>query len=129
MRAEADAPEGRRRGCRGRRLRPRRPWRLSPLPLGPLPACPHSRGWLGIARPGAFAEYVAEPDARRLLPLDGLDPVRAAPLTDVGLTAHHAVRRAAPACTPTGTLVVIGLGDVGQAATPDSPGKRARSES
>ncbi|MFJ2767614.1 alcohol dehydrogenase catalytic domain-containing protein [Streptomyces sp. NPDC087300] len=81
--------------------------------------CPGAGGWLGVGRAGGFAEYVAVSDARHLLPLKGLPAEQAAPLTDAGLTAYHAVRRALPALAsrgPRGAVVVIGLGGVGSFA-------------
>ena len=52
----------------------------------------------GAAEPGwvvdgGFADYVLVPDRRFLLPLDGLDPVKAAPLADAGVTPYRAVQR------------------------------------
>jgi len=44
------------------------------------------------------------------------DPVYAAPLTDAGLTPHHAVRRSWAKLSPTSTAVVIGVGGLGHLA-------------
>ena len=48
----------------------------------------------GLGRDGGLAEYVVVPSPRLTVPLDGLDPVAAAPLADAGLTPYHAIRRA-----------------------------------
>jgi propanol-preferring alcohol dehydrogenase len=48
--------------------------------------------------------------------LGGLDPVKAAPLTDAGLTPYRAVKRAVPRLAPGTTAVVIGVGGLGQHA-------------
>src|SRR5699024_2284547 len=39
----------------------------------------------GLGASGAMAEYLLVDDPRHLVPLGGLDPVQAAPLTDAGL--------------------------------------------
>jgi propanol-preferring alcohol dehydrogenase len=70
----------------------------------------------GWARDGGYAEAVVVPSARYLLPLGGLDPVRAAPLADAGVTAYRAVRRVGPWLRDGGTVVVIGAGGLGQFA-------------
>ncbi len=53
------------------------------------------------------------PAGRHLVPLQGLDPAVAAPLTDAGLTPYHAVRQALPRLVPGTTAVVIGVGGLG----------------
>ena len=70
----------------------------------------------GWARDGGFAEAVLVPSRRYLLPLGGIDPVRAAPLADAGVTAYRAVRRVSPWLREGGTAVVIGAGGLGQFA-------------
>ncbi|MER7010516.1 NAD(P)-dependent alcohol dehydrogenase [Saccharopolyspora sp. NPDC000359] len=70
----------------------------------------------GLGRPGAMAEYLLVDDVRHLVPLDGLDPVQAAPLTDAGLTPHHAVKRSLPKLVGGSTAVVIGVGGLGHLA-------------
>lgn len=68
----------------------------------------------GLGLDGGMAEYMLIPDERFLVALpDGLDPVKAAPLTDAGLTPYHAVRRSLPKLTPDATAVVIGVGGLG----------------
>jgi alcohol dehydrogenase, propanol-preferring len=88
--------------------------------------CPHCRegeeqlcpeaaeaGWL---RDGGYAEYVRVPSRRYLLPLQGLDPIRAAPLADAGVTPLRAVRRIASGLAEQDRAVVIGIGGLGQFA-------------
>src|SRR3954452_13114221 len=70
----------------------------------------------GLGRPGAIAEYLLVDDPRHLVPLDALDPVAAAPLTDAGLTPYHAIRRSLPKLVPGSTAVVIGVGGLGHMA-------------
>jgi propanol-preferring alcohol dehydrogenase len=67
----------------------------------------------GYGRDGGLAEHLLVDDVRALLPIGDLDPVVAAPLTDAGATAHHAVARALPALTEGGDAVVIGAGGIG----------------
>lgn len=70
----------------------------------------------GLGRPGAMAEYLLVDDPRHLVPLDGLDPVAAVPLTDAGLTPYHAIKRSLPKLVPGSTAVVIGTGGLGHVA-------------
>ncbi|MEU3655316.1 NAD(P)-dependent alcohol dehydrogenase [Streptomyces sp. NPDC032161] len=70
----------------------------------------------GLGAPGAMAEYMIVDDPRHLVPLDGLDPVRAVPLTDAGLTPYHAIKRSLPKLVPGATAVVIGTGGLGHVA-------------
>lgn len=70
----------------------------------------------GLGAPGAMAEYLLVDDPRHLVPLDGLDPVAAVPLTDAGLTPYHAIKRALPRLVPGSTAVVIGAGGLGHVA-------------
>ncbi|MFF4827271.1 alcohol dehydrogenase catalytic domain-containing protein [Streptomyces sp. NPDC001312] len=75
--------------------------------------CPNAPAGRGFGRDGGLAEYVLVDDLRALLPLHGLDPRTAGPLTDAGATSYHAVRRAVPRIRPGGTAVVIGAGGLG----------------
>src|SRR5262249_31963335 len=59
---------------------------------------------------GGYAEALLVPAARYLLPLDGLDPVRAAPLADAGLTPYRAVRRVRALLRRGDTALVLGAG-------------------
>ncbi|MFG2793807.1 NAD(P)-dependent alcohol dehydrogenase [Streptomyces sp. NPDC048419] len=70
----------------------------------------------GLGSPGAIAEYLLVDDPRHLVPLDGLDPVAAVPLTDAGLTPYHAIKRSLPKLVPGSTAVVIGTGGLGHVA-------------
>jgi propanol-preferring alcohol dehydrogenase len=69
--------------------------------------------WVGVGAPGGYAEYLIVPAARHLVHLKDLDPVKAAPLTDAGLTPYHAVRQALPRLVPGSTAVIIGVGGLG----------------
>jgi alcohol dehydrogenase, propanol-preferring len=72
-------------------------------------------GAIGITRDGGMADHVVVP-ARNLVALGNVDPVRAAPLTDAGMTALHAVERGRPALGPGATAVVVGIGGLGHLA-------------
>jgi propanol-preferring alcohol dehydrogenase len=74
--------------------------------------CPHGLAGRGYGRDGGLAEYVVA-GQHAVLPLGGLDPRHAGPLTDAGATAYHAVRRALPRIVPGGTVVVLGAGGLG----------------
>jgi propanol-preferring alcohol dehydrogenase len=70
----------------------------------------------GLGRDGGLADYLVVPSPRLLVPLDGLDPVRAAPLADAALTPYHAIRRALDTLEPGAGAVVIGVGGLGHVA-------------
>jgi len=72
-------------------------------------------GAIGITRDGGMAEQVLVP-ARNLVPLGHVDPVQAAPLTDAGLTALHAVEHGRRLLEPGSTAVVVGIGGLGHMA-------------
>ncbi|WP_327666549.1 NAD(P)-dependent alcohol dehydrogenase [Streptomyces sp. NBC_00485] len=82
--------------------------------------CPRAAGLgilpPGLGSPGALAEYLLVGSPRHLVPLNGLDPVQAAPLTDAGLTPYHAIRKSLPKLVPGSTAVVIGVGGLGHLA-------------
>lgn len=82
--------------------------------------CPHAAPLKirppGLGQPGGLAEYVVITDPEGLIPLDGLDPIAAAPLTDAGLTAYHAVQPLLSTLTDEDTCVVIGIGGLGHIA-------------
>ena len=68
---------------------------------------------MGLGRDGGMAEYMAVP-ARHLVPLGDADPVKAAPLSDAGLTPYHAIKLALPKLNGGGKhALVIGLGGLG----------------
>lgn len=74
-----------------------------------------SPGGLG-GTDGGMAEYLLVPATRHLIPLGDLDPRKAAPLSDAGLTSYHAVQRSVHLLGPGSTAVVIGAGGLGQMA-------------
>ncbi len=70
----------------------------------------------GLGRDGGFAPFMLIPAARLLVPLGGLDPVEAAPLTDAGLTPYHAIKRNLHKLVPGSSVAVIGVGGLGHMA-------------
>ena len=70
----------------------------------------------GFQVDGGYAERMLVPDARHLVPLGAIEPVRAAPLADAGLTPYRAVRRAGPWLRPGARVLIIGFGGLGQFA-------------
>lgn len=70
----------------------------------------------GLGLDGGMASHMIVPSARFLCPLGDLDPRQAAPLTDAGLTTYHAVKRSLSVLRPGSTVVVIGVGGLGQMA-------------
>jgi propanol-preferring alcohol dehydrogenase len=70
----------------------------------------------GLGSDGGMTQYMLIPAARWLVPLRKLDPRDAAPLTDATATSYHAVKRALPLLVPGSTVVVIGVGGLGQFA-------------
>ena len=66
----------------------------------------------GVHYDGGVAEY-AVVEARNLLALDGVAMDIASPLTDAGLTAHHAVEWARPLLDASATALVVGVGGLG----------------
>ncbi len=74
--------------------------------------CPDSRS-PGFQADGGYAEAMLVPDVRHLVPLGSLDPVRAAPLADAGVTPYRAVRRALPWLRSGARVLLIGFGALG----------------
>ncbi|MDI3405195.1 NAD(P)-dependent alcohol dehydrogenase [Streptomyces cavernicola] len=70
----------------------------------------------GLGAPGAIAEHMIVDSPRHLVPLGGLDPVQAVPLTDAGLTPYHSIKMSLPKLLPGTTAVVIGTGGLGHVA-------------
>jgi propanol-preferring alcohol dehydrogenase len=70
----------------------------------------------GLGADGGMAPYMLVPSSRYLVPLGGVDPLDAAPLTDAGLTPYHAIKRASEVLVPDATAVVIGIGGLGHMA-------------
>lgn len=78
-------------------------------------ACAHGDAGRGYGRDGGLARFVVA-DVRSVLPIGGLDPRHAGPLTDAGATSFHAVRRVRSQLGPGSTAVVIGVGGLGSFA-------------
>lgn len=70
----------------------------------------------GLGSDGGMAEYMIVPSPRLLVPLQGLEPVHAAPLSDAALTPYHAIKAALPLLTPEATVLVVGIGGLGHMA-------------
>lgn len=70
----------------------------------------------GFQADGGYADAMIVPHPRHLVPLQTLDPVRAAPLGDAGITPYRAVRRAERWLVPGARVLVIGAGALGQFA-------------
>ena len=70
----------------------------------------------GFQADGGYADGMLVPHSRHLVPLGSLDPVRAAPLADAGVTPYRAVRRAERWLTPGARVLLIGCGALGQFA-------------
>jgi len=67
----------------------------------------------GLVVDGGFANFL-KTSARNVIKLDaGLEPKDVAAQADAGLTAYHAVKKAAPLLYPGTTAVVIGAGGLG----------------
>ncbi|NNN21716.1 MAG: NAD(P)-dependent alcohol dehydrogenase [Acidimicrobiales bacterium] len=69
--------------------------------------------WSGLGVPGGYAEYINVPSTRHLVPIGGLDPVLAAPLTDACLTPYRAVKKVLPALVPGSVALIFGVGGLG----------------
>lgn len=79
---------------------------------GDEPLCSRMVAWMGFTHPGGFTERIAVPLNRLLRVPDGVDPVRAAPMSCALGTAYRSV------VTKGGvqageTAVILGLGGVG----------------
>lgn len=76
--------------------------------------CAHARSRgifsIGIGLDGALADRLLAPDASDLVPLAGLAPSKAAPLTDAGLTTYSAIELVAAGLGPGASVLVIGAG-------------------
>lgn len=70
----------------------------------------------GLGHDGGMAPLMRVPSMRHLVPLDELDPVDAAPLTDAGLTPYHAIMRSHHLLVAGSSAVVIGVGGLGHLA-------------
>jgi alcohol dehydrogenase, propanol-preferring len=79
--------------------------------------CPSRRGrGAGCGLDGGLAEYMLVPSTRYLVPIGGLDPVQAAPLTDAALSPYHAIKAQLDILRPGSTAVVVGIGGLGHVA-------------
>ena len=70
----------------------------------------------GATVDGGFAEFVLVPHRRHVVQLGDLDPILATPFGCAALCAYAAVRRTQPFLHGAATLVVIGVGGLGQYA-------------
>lgn len=70
----------------------------------------------GLATHGAMAEYMLVDSSRHLVPIEDLDPVRAASLTDAALTPYQAITSVLPRLVGGSTTAVIGAGGLGHVA-------------
>jgi len=70
--------------------------------------------WMGIGEDGGYAEFVRIPSPRYLVPLNKLEPIKAAPLTDAALTAYRAIKKAREGLSPAEFVAIIGIGGLGQ---------------
>jgi propanol-preferring alcohol dehydrogenase len=67
----------------------------------------------GVGYDGGHAPYVLVPEARHLVSIGDLDPVKAAPLTDAGITTYTAIKAGLAGIWPGSTAVVLGIGGLG----------------
>jgi propanol-preferring alcohol dehydrogenase len=67
----------------------------------------------GLGAPGSMADYLLVDNARHLVPLGDLDPVKNVSLTDAGLTPYHAIKLSLPKLGAGTTAVVVGAGGLG----------------
>ncbi|GAA0339545.1 NAD(P)-dependent alcohol dehydrogenase [Streptomyces turgidiscabies] len=70
----------------------------------------------GLGRDGGMADWLLVPSGRLLVPVGGLAAVQAAPLSDAGLTAFHAVATVRRAIDDGTSVVVLGVGGLGHLA-------------
>ncbi|MGX1910639.1 NAD(P)-dependent alcohol dehydrogenase [Streptomyces phaeochromogenes] len=73
---------------------------------------------LGLGRDGGMADFLLVPSGRLLVPVGDLPATQAAPLSDAGLTAYHAVSGIRPTLPVEGgaSVAVIGVGGLGHLA-------------
>lgn len=70
----------------------------------------------GGGAPGALADFISVPHERHLVDIEDLNPSIAAPLTDAGVTAYHAIARILPTLQSESVVLVIGVGGLGHLA-------------
>jgi propanol-preferring alcohol dehydrogenase len=69
--------------------------------------------FLGVHKPGGYADHVLVPHPRYLLDLGGLSPAQAAPYACSGITAFGALKRVGDAILKEQPILVIGAGGLG----------------
>lgn len=69
--------------------------------------------FLGVQKPGGYADHVLVPHPRYLLDLGGLSPAQAAPFACSGITAFGALKRVGEAVLREQPILVIGAGGLG----------------
>ncbi len=69
--------------------------------------------FLGVQKPGGYADHVLVPHPRYLLELGGLSPAQAAPFACSGITAFGALKRVGEAIFKEQPILVIGAGGLG----------------
>ncbi len=83
-----------------------------PCRLGETMYC-ENQSFNGLTTDGGFADYLLTSE-RSVIPLPaGVDPIDIAPHADAGITAYHAVKKAADELNPGDHAVVIGIGGLG----------------
>jgi propanol-preferring alcohol dehydrogenase len=79
---------------------------------GDYNACP-TPAFVGIHRPGGYADHVLVPHQRYLVPIGDLSPVEAAPYACSGLTAYGALNKVGVERLQSEATVIIGAGGLG----------------
>jgi propanol-preferring alcohol dehydrogenase len=69
--------------------------------------------FLGVQKPGGYADHVLVPHPRYLLELGALTPAQAAPFACSGITAYGALKRVGEAILKEQPILVIGAGGLG----------------
>jgi propanol-preferring alcohol dehydrogenase len=64
----------------------------------------------GLGFDGGMATKMLVPSSRLVVPLGDLEPIKAAPLSDAGLTPYHAIKRSLHLLGAGSSVVVIGAG-------------------
>ncbi|MBP0446843.1 alcohol dehydrogenase catalytic domain-containing protein [Roseomonas sp. SSH11] len=74
--------------------------------------CPNAARTLGIYRNGGYATHVLVPDAKYLVPVDGVEPAVAATYACSGITVHSAIKKLGT-LPPDRPVVLVGAGGLG----------------
>jgi len=74
--------------------------------------CPNQPRTLGIYRSGGYATHVLVPDAKYLVPLEGIEAAVAATYACSGITVHAAIRKLGE-LPPDRPVVLVGAGGLG----------------